>query len=80
MMANAAKQWEVELISREWRRDMSRTMDRRVEDIDKAMRELRRSVRGEELVQTGAAQWAVHNVVFGVGDMPGRDARPLPRC
>jgi hypothetical protein len=58
---------------------MSRTMDRTVEDIDKAMRELRRSVRGEELVQTGAAQSAVHNVVFGAGDVPGRDARPLSR-
>jgi hypothetical protein len=57
---------------------MSRTVDRAVEDIDKAMRELCRSVRGKELVQTGAAQWAVHNVMFGAGDAPGRDARPLP--
>jgi hypothetical protein len=35
---------------------------------------------GKGLVQTGAAQWAVHNVVFGAGDVPGRDARSLPTC
>jgi hypothetical protein len=57
---------------------MPRTMDRRVGDIDKALWELRRSVRGEELVQTGAAQWAVPTVVFGACEVHGRHARPRP--
>jgi hypothetical protein len=53
-------------------------MDRTVEDIDKAMRESAGRCEGEELVQTGDGQWAVHNVVFGACDVPGWERAPAP--